>query len=388
FVYKFLKHIPIIGWIVDHVFDGAAWILGYLTGAILDFVVDTTINTLINTLGRAALSIFYTPNFDVYKLSQKDLSDKVGLALKSGQVLSIYNGREGELELRLSFDDLIPAQVISQNLLPLDQPKEPVVTPPPVPGLSDLKTYSVGDFLPAFILSMTNFGNTTERFSIVSTVNTPYNGTKVYSGSFTLNIFLQNNQWALQKALTLSTSASDSTNENSTIIYSNTFQPLSLDIKTVYTDSNGANTNVFHETITNDLQAMKSQASIKNNSFELVTQTVPILAGPSLDFPEFWIYRLAHTNTAAIKPGKFGRLSVSSPYNYNNWTRIIPVEIKSVTDSPIVINGSGGTPVTLPAVKVIANDEEADYELVILKSGGLYSATIAQQDCSVVIKTA
>ena len=70
FIVKFLRHIPIIGWILDRVFDGAAWILGYLTGALLDSIVSIALTVLINTLGRAAISLFINNNFDVYQLAK------------------------------------------------------------------------------------------------------------------------------------------------------------------------------------------------------------------------------------------------------------------------------------------------------------------------------
>jgi hypothetical protein len=368
YVVKFLKHIPIIGWILSWVFDGAAWILGYLLGAFLDFMVTTTLNLFLNTVVRALVSIFLNLDFDVYKLPQAALKKLTGLAVGSGQVLSVDNGRDGELEIRLLFDNSIPPIPINTALSPISAP---IPNNPgfPASGLKQNKEYAAADFTPALALGAPTFVAASERFSIISTVS----GT-VTDSVASINFIKTGTNWMIQKTSSITGS---SVTDTATVQYDPQGKPISL----IHTTVLQANIS-YQISINNDYTQNKATATANLNS-NTSTNTVSLLPTATPEIPDFWIFRLAYGGLKAGDKGIFSRLDISSNYDYSNWARLIPVEVTGVVAQDLPVSAA----VTLKCLKINAADELGLYEIIVLQSGGLYSAAYTQGGDSVIIKS-
>jgi hypothetical protein len=374
FIIKFLKHIPIIGWIIGKAIDISADVLTYITGAILDIAVSTSLDLLINSFGRALATIL-TLDFDVYDLPQKLMNDATGLYISSGAIGVVDDGRDGELELKLLFDSSLPPMVVQTQLDPIVPQAHPEKPPFSISGISALKEYPLTEFNPALILPPVSFQQISERFSITSKIEADS-----YAGFFSLSFYKNGDSWTLQKSMDIPYSG----NETATLVYDNNNEAVHLDLNT--SALNGTN---YHMTVDNDIKSKISTVNILINDQTNTTQTTGFYPTVSFEFSEFWIYRLAFTDISKLTTGKFSRLSVKSCYEYSNWARIIPVEIKSITDAMAEIPSKdpGKAPFRISCSKVICVDEDGNYELMIIKSGGLFSATFGKGDSYVTINS-
>jgi hypothetical protein len=375
FIVKFFRKIPIIGWILDKVLDMSGWILAFAIGSVLDIAVSTTLNLLINAIGRLLLQFFFTPDFSVYEIEQKTLREATGLTIGKGQIAMVPDGRGGEMEISFDFDAPSPTirPPIQLDDLPATNIKPP--PPPPIPGLTSQLEYKPSDFNPVTVLPMPLFQAGSERFSITSKVDNI-----VYTGFLSLNYYQEEGNWNVQKSFDIVGTGI----ETSRLIYQKDFIPLSMEIANSATSGSAfrlsAENNLGLRLITvNEQLSEESKAEQSTAYFEKVP----------LEFSDFWMYRLAHTDTTAIKPGKFSRLSIDSYFQYDNWVRIIPVEIKTIKDITIELPAVSNDkpPVKLAAVNIICQDEDGIYDLVILKSGGLYAATLNAAGIIIQIKS-
>ena len=371
FIIKFFRKIPIIGWLLDKVIDMTGWIIGFAIGTVLDMAVSTFLNVLINVVGRALLQFFFTPDFDIYKLEQKPLRDMTGLSIGSGQIVTVSDGRGGELELRLLFDTPIPTVRPSLQMDPINVAEIKPQPLPEIPGMKTLQEYKLADFNPVVNLPAPSFQTGGERYSLSTKIEE-----RVYTGFLSINYFQQEENWILQKTMNIP----DASAETVTLIYQKDFKPISFEL------NNGASSGTSYQiTGENDFTTNTTIINSKMSEGDSVQRKINLFPAINLEFSDFWIYRLAHTDVTKLRPGKFSRVDIESYFQYTNWARIIPVEIKSITEFPIQKPHADNTkpPVTIGAVKLICSDDEGSYEIVILKSGGLYSATLTTADITI-----
>lgn len=374
FIVSFLTHIPIIGWIISQTLNLVKWAIAYVTGLILDVAVSLVLNFLINTLGRLAVDLFLNNNFDIFNLPQKDFINLTGMPVASGQVLTVDDGRNGELELRLAFDSTYPPTTVTTNPPQANIPAPTPAAPPPVPGIQQNPVYTAADFKPALQLPAPRFLATSERFSITSTVN----GT-VTTGNLTVTFVNNNGAWTLQRSYAITGGGSDT----ASVLYSADFRPQHLQHASV--DPSGVS---FLIGFDNDLTQNIVHVSTLLNGNISDKADITLLPGVTTETSEFWLYRLAYTPLQAGSSGNFAMVSVSGSLGYSNWARIVPVKITSVADQTITINNPApGAPTTLAGTKILAQDEDGSYEIITLKSGGLYSTTFNGNGVSIIIKS-
>ena len=139
--------IPIIGWIVCGVIDVTADVIGYLTGAVLDFFISSFLTVVVNTIGRIVLAFLQAPTFNVFHINQADLVKLMGISIKSAQIEVLDNGRDADLQADLWFQDQgLPVPPPPQPIQPLPPPQpEPQ---PPYPGAITLPEYDASAFQP------------------------------------------------------------------------------------------------------------------------------------------------------------------------------------------------------------------------------------------------
>lgn len=299
FIVKFLRHIPILGWILDKVIDMTSWVLGYLLGAYLDYVVSTWLNLLINILGRAAIAIWYRPDFDIYQLPQKKLKDMVGLVIRSGEVAVVDDGRDGELEIRLLFEQgslPTPTNVVVDPVRP---PHVPVTTLPPVEGIGHLPVYVATDFQPARTWPNPTFSVLTQRLRATITVGGP--SPQTLNGSVNISYSKDGDQWTIQKSVSVAGTGTETT----ALTYDASFRPLHLD-SSVGTASGLS----FHFTAAVD-SVSQVLAFTEDQSLPRSIAFFPRITFELLDF---WIYRLSYTDLSSLPTGKVSRFSLQSKF--------------------------------------------------------------------------
>ncbi len=140
-------NIPILGWIVCGVIDVTAEVIGYLTGAVLDFFISTFLTAIVNTIGRIVLAFLQAPTFNVVHINQADLVKMLGVSVKSALIEVLDNGRDADLQADLWFQNQgLPVPAPPQPVQPLPPPQpEPA---PPYPGATTLPEYPASAFVP------------------------------------------------------------------------------------------------------------------------------------------------------------------------------------------------------------------------------------------------
>jgi len=374
FILRFLRHIPIIGWILGKVINMTGWALGYLLGAFLDYVVSTWLNLLINVLGRAAIAIWYRPDFDVYQLPQSKLKDLAGLVIQAGEIAVVDNGRNADLEVRLLFEQGAKPVPTVGVIDPVRPPHAPVETLPPVDGIIHLPEYTENDFQPILQLPAPNFGTLTQRFRV--TVLLSNDTPQSITGTLTVTYYKDNDRWNIQRSTTIA----DAGTETTTITYDDSLRVKHLD------SSVGTAIGLSYH-LTGEVDwAVKTITIIEQDE---QPKTLANYSGVDFEFLEFWVYRLAYTDLTTFRSGKLSRLSTKSKYEVVNWLRIIPLEIKSLQSSTISVPNPipGGPALNRSLYTLQAIDDEGSYQVQIFKEGGLYAASFKQNDATLSLQS-
>jgi len=347
--------IPILGWIVCGVIDVTADVIGYLTGAVLDFFISSFLTVVVNTIGRTVLAFLQAPTFTVFHINQADLMKLMGVSVKSALIEVLDNGRDADLQADLWFQDQgLPVPTPPQPITPLPPPQP--LPPPPYPGATTLPEYNAAAFLPAVLLPTPAWvDGQTQAFALTTrTSHSTATGTVGVSFSHTAG------RWQVRNAISDSsgTKVTDSWAQ-----YDDTsFQPVRSDQAAYYT------TRVVRQTV--DLTVLPGQiaASVgldgqpSDQHSTLLRDAIPV------DFDEFWVHRFAASPLNASVAGKFGRPGLVSPRTAINWVREIPVTV-SVVDGTLDWAPAGNPPVPTPVWILSGSDEQCQTQAWIAKDG-------------------
>jgi hypothetical protein len=348
-------NIPILGWIVCGVIDVTAEVIGYLTGAVLDFFISSFLTVIVNTIGRIILAFLQAPTFNVFHINQADLMKLMGISVKSAQIEVLDNGRDADLQADLWFQDQgLPVPTPPQPIQPLPPPQpEPT---PPYPGASTLPEYDASAFVPMLVLAnptwtdgqMQTFALTTQTSHSTAT------GTASISFSHTAG------RWQVRN--TISNSGGNKITDSWAQYDDTSFQPVRSDQAAYYA------TGVVRQTVDFSVTPGQIAASVgldgqpSDQHSTLLREAIPV------DFDEFWAYRLAASPLSGSVAGKFGRPGLVSPRTAINWVREIPVTV-SIAEGTLDWAPAGDPSVPTPVWMLSGSDEQCQTQAWIAKDG-------------------
>jgi hypothetical protein len=361
--------VPLLGWIVCGVIDVTADVIGYLTGAVLDYFISSFLTVIVNTIGRIVLQFLQAPTFNVFHINQADLAKLMGVSVKSALVEVLANGRDADADLQADLwfqDQGLPVPTPPQPVQPLPSPQpEPT---PSYPGATTLPEYSAAAFLPTVALpNPTWTDGQTQRFVLATqTSHSTVTGTAIVSFSHTAG------RWQIRN--TISDSSGNKVTDSWAQYDDTSFQPLRSDQAAYYAAGVVRQTVDFTITPGQIVASVGLDGQPSDQNSTLLRDAIP------LEFDEFWIYRFAASPLDAAVAGKLGRPGLVSPRSATNWVREIPVGI-SVADGTLNWAPAGNPPVSTPAWVLSGGDEQRQVQAYIAKDGrGLLKLVITVAD--------
>jgi|GEM_PF-4903287 len=344
-IMKFFKKIPILGWILSKVVDMVGWAIGYVTGFVLDVFMSSGLTLLVNTIGRAVLQIMDRQEIDIVSFAQKDIYDAMAVSIRRGTVGCLEDGKGGELNLKLWFDGVpMPVrpphtqpQPVEEQQLPQMQEKGP---------LPDQPEYTPGEFLPSVQMPGITSWNRNQRFRVQGTVEGGQ-----FEGNISISLFESGNARVIEKSIS---AAGTGFTESTTIRYD---KATGIATGIAQTSTMGQDM-VFQYTGTVSGNGKSLEVRTFQNGTGMASDTVGLRYAMT-EFADLWLYKLAYADPAAGTTGKFARVDLANPYEFNNWVREVPVTIVSVTEAAVPLpDGSEDLVRT-----IIASDEEGRYEI-------------------------
>ncbi len=367
-------NIPVIGWIVCGVIDVTAQVLGYLTGAILDFFLSTLLTGLVNTLGRVLFLFFASPTFDVLSIDQSDLYNATGLSIASAQVDLVENGRDGDLQLSAWFSDQgLPIPPAPAPVQPLPAPQPAPV--PPYPNAPTLPEYGAADFQPAVTEPLPAWTDGQTQHYSVNVVSPNHPGINPNT-SAALVVEKLGNGWRLSLTTMDGNGAKISESHAE-------YDAQNIAAQRLERVNYGANPTT-HQSLTTRQVVDCSQPGQIVGSFGIdggasVQQTIPSREGVPIDFEDFWPFRFASAPMVAAPQAKFGTPSIADPHAAANWVREIPVTV-AVADGTLQWSSGGAPPALNPVWIVTATEEGKQTEAYVAKSGAGLLKLVSQTD--------
>lgn len=359
-------NIPVVGWVVCGVLDLFGDVLGWALGAVLDVFMSTWLTVIFNTIGRIVLQFLGDRDFRVFEIAQKKVFEMTGLRVRSGSVHQVADGREGELQLRLSFGEGgFPSP---PPPVPTPADPEPVPFPPfPNPDPQTLPEYSPADFDPLLALAGSNWtdgASETYRVRITGEIDGV--------GEMNVRYERHGTHWRVVKSIRFAEMGIES---NFVADYTeDRTRPVRCEcVSRVGTDGGGRPIEARH--IVDFHAAGKAAVSSSMPNDELRNLEITVMDTQYLEFEEIWFFRIAYCPLAEGMRGRFGRVEVSDPFTYRNWARQIPVEVV-VNDGQI--NWPPDTVGSKPVWTVSSQDEEGYVRLNIDKGGGILTAKIVK----------
>jgi hypothetical protein len=347
--------VPILGWIVCGLIDVTADVVGYLTGAVLDFFISSFLTAIVNTIGRIILAFLQAPNFNVFHINQADLMKLMGISVKSAQIEVLDNGRDADLQADLWFQDQgLPVPIPPQPIQPLPPPQpEPT---PPYPGATTLPEYAAPAFLPTLALQNPTWTDgQTQTFTLTTqTSHSTATGTVSVSFSHTAG------RWQVRN--TISDSGGNKLTDSWAQYDETSFQPVRSDQAAYYP------TGVVRQTVDFSITPGQIVASVgldgqpSDQNSTLLRDAIPV------DFDEFWVHRFAAAPMTGSEAGKFGRAGLVSPRSAINWVREIPVTV-SAADGTLDWGPAGGPSVPAEVWVLSGSDEQCQIQAWIAKDG-------------------
>jgi hypothetical protein len=369
-IYKKLKKIPIIGWIVDQIIDKTAEVLGWALGAPLDAFLTTLATLTLNTIGRAVIQFMARPEFTVLKIEQAAIKAMTGLMIASGYVEQTDDGRGGELALGLSFAGghfPTPAPPVP---IPPEPAPPPIPEPDPFPSdpVPDLPEHPASAFEPLFVFPDTQWPDQLrERYSVETT------GARRFSGTLSIRGDRQaDGSYQLSKALAALLLPGETTTLAS---YDDRGRPIRA---TYQQQGDGFTTEQTVDLATAGVAEVSSTLG-PSASFE---RRIAVLDRNALEFDELWPFRFGHCALADGMTGAFGRVEIGDPFEFGNWARQVPVRL-SVSDTSVTLPGE-----TQPtdAFSISAIDEDGKTRITVIQDRGVVEIEMKTSDGEIVIR--
>lgn len=360
-VYKKLKKIPIIGWILDSLIDRTADIMAWALGTVFETFMSSALTVIFNTIGRAVLQIMKRQEFTALAIEQSKVEQLTGLTVKSADVSQIEDGRGGELLLKLSLGDgHFPAPPT-----PTPQPDQPrpILQPDPLPdpSLPDLPEYAAGDYEPRMPQLAPKFPEgETHRFAIEA------DGMPGIDGTMTIAFERTMDGWRIVKMLDM-TGAEKTT---AFAEYDSDGRPLKVTYEQEENTMRGGGGSSQSVDFT---QAGVAQISSVLGPFASFETSIYTAERAQLDFDQFWIFRLAHCALEEGVDGHLARVELADPMEFGNWARFVPIAIV-IEKGYVDISGEP----SLSEVYVIrSQDEDGKMKAVVRPGSGLQSLEIS-----------
>ncbi|WP_380872469.1 hypothetical protein ACFB49_34020 [Sphingomonas sp. DBB INV C78] len=373
-IYKKLKKIPIIGWIIDAIIDLTGDILAWALGSLFDMFMSTTLTAIINTVGRIALQFMKRQEFVALKIEQAMVKSMTGLEIKSGDVLQLEDGRGGELFVGLSFaQGQFPPPPAPTPIPPAPGP-QPLPDPPlPGPQLPSLPEYGAGDFTPPFALGQPDWSDgDVQRYEVEIKTSRPMRG------EMTLRFESVAGGWRITKRLAIQGLPAD-------VVAVAEYTAEGLPIRANYHQEGGLNTGAPTVEFTQVADfsapgtALTSTALGPLASFE---RRIAVMDRARLDFDEFWPFRLAHMILADGAAGVFGRIEFADPMEVENWSRQVPVRL-SVAATGISLPGQPGP---VQGFAITASDEDGKTSVAVAPGRGVVEMRAQGKETEVVLR--
>lgn len=365
FVVKILEKIPIIGWVVKKTIDYTEDVVAFLVGNALDLSISASLSLVMNTLGRLFVKKFLR-QFEVASLEQCELRDRIGVTIRDAAIISLDNGRGGELEARLWF---------AAMGLPVPEPPSPVQTLPipeappiePIPGVT-LPEYGQGHFLPPVSLPSTHWPDGAKQSYGATACNAGDNTPLGPSQRVELTFERNATRWTVTRKTTELDGTVRSTLRGQ--YADGSFVPLQSEYV-----SNEVGVVLATQALNYETEAGKAVASHASGHDTSRQYKVSLFNGIPLDFEDLWIFRVAHMDLDASISGVFGRVELSDPYDVKNWARLIPVKLSVAPDRLTVSTppppGSTGSPIheQVAVWRVTATEEDCVITAWVGKDG-------------------
>lgn len=363
-IVKKFCNIPIIGWLVCGVIKFASYIVevaAWLTGGVLDLAMSVSLTELINAALRIARLFIEAPSSRLFKLSQAELLEKLGLTISTAQLQVISNGRGGEFTLDASFD-ATGVPVPPAPPLPTPIQSNPLPPQPLPPEFGEiLPEYSPADFQPVFTLPLPTWSAQQTETAVFSVTIEAINQPTVFARLTVVNE-PQHGGWKITQTMV----AADGSNlMRAFATYDSHGNPLEMQV-----ESNPQH-NIMQ--ITKYLPTGYASVEFKRDSTAL-TKDVLLRGGIGQEFETFWIYRLSRCVLSPVTGLAFARVESSDPVMYANWARQIPVRVTVAAGTKTPPGGLAAIPIWLTT----SRDEETDVSFESLQDGsGLLSVNIS-----------
>jgi hypothetical protein len=371
-------NIPILGWIVCGVLDVSAEVLGYLTGAVLDYWASTILTALVNIIGRVLFLFIQSPSFNVLTFKQSDLFSAIGVSLASASLAIIENGRDGDLQLSAWIQDQgLPIPPVPGPVTPLPPPQPPPL--PPYPGVPSLPTYNAAQFLPSLTLPTPAWAGV-GRQSYSVKVNSPQH--PEVNATFAVQFFIEQLPTGWRLSL-LSSNADGTPRAECRAEYdAQNVLPRSLERVSYGSTATGSITTRQSVDMTQPGQVIGSFGVDGSPSLQL---NIPTFQGVGLDCEDFAMFRFAHSALALVSAAKFGVISVADPHSASNWVREIPITL-DIGEGSFSWAPTGAPLTNVPVWVVNATEEGKQTQAQIAKGGrGLLQLNVVTAESQIVM---
>lgn len=354
-VHRVFRKIPIIGWILDKVLDITGDVIAWALGSVLDVFMSSFLTGIINTIGRVALQFMDRPDFQVFSIEQKKIKEFTGQEIAGSSVRQVNDGRGGELQVGFS---------LSEGTIP--SPPPPVPTPPdfepepipdlPSPSLPTLPEFPISQYSPPFVFFESDVISVKEKYFV------NINESALSAEGFVEVEYAEtDNGFSIIKETFLE----DGDSPSSKVIGAYDKNGNLVRIEYVYGTSPENLSEIRHSiSFEKAGYAIVSYSAENGETFETEIETKGI---SQIAADELWIFHLSRTSLSQSREGKFGRIEISNPLEFENWARLVPVSIE-VADPEA--NG------TQTNVNIVSNDLDGKIVAQISSEKGLLRADI------------
>ncbi|WP_445368200.1 hypothetical protein ACH5Y9_01155 [Methylomonas sp. BW4-1] len=367
---KYCK-IPIIGWLVCGTFDLLGDVLGWIVGAPLDLFMSSILTIVINAIYRVLRAVLFVTGdskdeeFSLLDLSRDEFVKQLGIIIGGAAIRQVEDNRGGELQLGLIFNSgSFPAPPPPLPDTP-QPPDEPDIDPfPHNPDRVDLPTYSESDFNPIYAIPKANW---TPGEELSFQVSIEQAGSVIADRLMTVTFTEDKDYWIVEQSVakgedviskTIAMYASDSVTPTRATVTTKIPGGIgNLESQVAFTSGGEAEVNVFVGKKTHDAK-------------------INVMDTRYIELEDIWMFRIAAADLSAAQ-GKFARIEVSDPGQFNNFARQIPVNIE-VRESTW---NNGKSDHEIDVWRVIASDEESRTTLIIDRKGntGIWEAFVERE---------